>query len=365
MTHTFRSLLAAGAMLACGCAYASGGGAWDPYVNRNAPDIALSRYQAGELGLILASYDRTYLYTAWRSVALGAEGLKTAPNPQGSLLRVIGNRTGGWSDSRDAATIHRMWQSAVDAALKRAPSPAKSDDRPNYGFLNCPTSSYTFAVNTLNDLAKRGDATPARLGAWIETQNQVFKFCGDDPASPRRPYDTVKRVIPAPVELPATEILYWRQMQQYQIASAAFYDENYALSTLLFTKIGETEKHPLRLWGEYLSLRSQARAAVYLPDSAKQADWKEQEQAWSDPAVAASRLAIRQKKLAAIEAAANHILANPALSPLHEASRAVVRSVQVRLTPAQRFAELGKLLDDPHANPYLDDHLGDWRVLAD
>jgi hypothetical protein len=366
MTDTFRSLLAAGAMLACGCgcAYASGGGAWDPYVNRNAPDIALGRYQTGELGLILTSYDRAYLYAAWRSVALGAEGLKTAPNPQGSLLRAIGSRHGGWSDGAEAAKIHGVWQSAVDAALKRTPPPAEPGERPNYGYINCPAGSYTFAIDTLNDLAKRGDATPARLSAWIETQNQVFKFCGDDPASPRRPYDTVKRVIPAPVELPATEVLYWRQMQQYQIASAAFYDENYALSTLLFARIGATDKHPLRLWGEYLSLRSQARAALYLPDSAKQADWQEQQQAWSDPAVAASRLAARQKKLAAIAASADHILANPALSSLHEASRAIVRSLQVRLTPAQRFAELGKLLDDPRANPYLDDHLGDWRLLA-
>jgi hypothetical protein len=364
MTHLLRSVFTAGAVLACGYACASGGGSWDPFVNRGAPDIALGRYQAGELGLVLGSYERTYLYTAWRSVVLGPEGLKAAPNPQGGLLRAIGSRNGGWIDGAEGAKIYGAWQAAVSAALKQAPAPVKPGDSLANGYINCPASSYSFATSTLNELAKRSDATPARLGAWITTQRQVFKFCGDDPAAPRNRYDDTKRVIAAPVELPPTEALYWRQMQQYQLASAAFYDENYALSGSLFARIGATDKHPLRHWGEYLSLRSQARAAVYIPPSASQAAWDEQLQARRDPAFAAARLVAQQKKLAAIQASVDHILANPELASLHEASRAVARSMQVRLTPAQRFAELSKLLDDPRANPYLDDHLGDWRMLA-
>jgi hypothetical protein len=363
MNHALRSIIAAGALLACGQAIASGGGAWDPFVNRSAPDSALGRYQSGELGLVLGSYDRLYLYTAWRSVMLGPEELKAAPNPQGGLLRAIGNRNGGWIDGAQGAKVYGAWEAAIAAALQQPPTPAKPGDLLASGYFNCPIASYTFATGTLNDLAKRADATPARLGAWIATQRQVFAFCGDDPAAPRSRYDA-RRPIPAPAELPADEALYWRQMQQYQLASAAFYDENYALSGSLFARIAATDKHPLRLWGEYLALRSQARAAVYVPASASQAAWDEQQQARKDPAAAAARLAAQQKKLAAIQASVDHILANPELASLHEASRAVARSMQVRLTPGQRFAELSKLLDDPRANPYLEDHLGDWRVLA-
>lgn len=366
MIHPLRPLLFATALLACTHAGASGGGAWDSYVNRSGPDIALGRYQSGELGVVLPSYDRMYLYAAWRSVLLGADGLKAVPNPQGGLLRAIGSRNGGWVDAAEGKKVYGAWQAAISSALKQAPVAPKEDDSMANGYLTCPLGSYTFATATLNDLARRSDATPARLNAWITTQRQVFKFCGDDAQAQRNRFDGAKRVIPAPIELPATEALYWRQMQQYQLASAAFYGENYALSTSLFTRIGATDKHPLRQWGEYLSLRSQARAAVFVPGpNPEQAAWQERLDARREgPAAAAARLAAAQKKLAAIQASADHLLANPELSSLHEASRAIVRSMQVRLTPSLRFAELSKLLDDPRANPYQDDHLGDWRVLA-
>ena len=366
MTHRLRPLIIAATLLACANAGASGGGSWDSYVTRSGPDIALGRYQSGELGVLMPTYERMYLYVAWRSVLLGADEMKAVPNPQGGLLRAIGSRNGGWVDAGDGKKVYAAWQAAISTALKQAPVAPKDDDSMANGYLTCPLGSYTFATTTLNDLARRSDATPARLNAWITTQRQVFKFCGDDAEAQRNRYDGVKRVIPAPVELPATEALYWRQMQQYQLASAAFYGENYALSGSLFAKIGATDKHPLRQWGEYLNLRSQARAAVFVPGpNADQAIWQERLDARREgPAAAAVRLAAAQKKLAVIQASADHILANPELSSLHEATRAIVRSMQVRLTPTLRFAELSKLLDDPRANPYQDDHLGDWRVLA-
>lgn len=364
MKMTAHRLLAA-ALLACADANASGGGgSWDHFVNRSIPDIALSRYQKGELGVVVNSYHRVYLYQAWRSVMLGADGLKAADNPADGLLRAAGNRNSGWSSSAEGAEAYKTWKASVAAALKR-PLPVK--EQPfgmDSGYLNCPISSYTFATSTLNDLVKRSDATPARLEAWVATQQQVFKFCGDDPTAPRSFYSSTKPVVSAPPPLPATEPLYWRQMQQYQLASAAFYGEDYALSGALFAQIGATDKHPLRAWGEYLSLRSQARAATYIPGS-EQERWKiEHEISNEGPAAAAARLVAQQNKLAAVQASIAHIVANPELAPLHEASRAIGRAMQARLTPSLRFAELSKLLDDPAGNPYAEDHLGDWRVLA-
>lgn len=367
MKTTLRCMLAIAVATSCAGAHASGGGSWDAYVNRSIPDIGLSRYQAGELGVVMGSYHRVYLYQAWRSVMLGSEGLKTAANPAGGLLRAAGNRNGGWGGSASDKEAYQAWKAAVSTTLKQAPAAEKPGSSLAYGYLNCPIGSYTFATATLNDLAKRSDATPARLAAWVATQQQVFKFCGDDPAAPRDRYSDTKPVTPAPAALPDSEPLYWRQMQQYQLACAAFYDENYALSTSLFAQIGATDQHPLRVWGEYLSLRSLARAATYIPGpNAMQARWKEeQEMRTEGPAQAAARLAAQQKKLAAIQASVAHIVANPELAQLHEASRAIGRAMQARLTPSLRFAELSKLLDDPRANPYQEDHLGDWRVLAD
>jgi hypothetical protein len=352
------------ALVACaGAAHASSGGPYDPYVNRSAPDIALSRYDSGQLGVVMNSYNRLYLYSAWRSVMLGAEGVRQAPSAEAGLLRAIGNRQGGWVDASEGAGGYKEWELAVSAALKRPVPVAKPGNSLVYGYINCPLTSYSFAISTLNALAGRSDATPERLAAWIGSQRQVFKTCGDDPDSTRSIYERPKPLIPAPVELPASEALYWRQMQQYQLASAAFYSEDYARASRLFAAIGATEKHPLRGWGEYLSLRAQARAAVYVPEDQR---WKEAQAIRAESAEAAAvRLAAQQKKLAAIQASIAHILADAELAPLHEASRAIGRSMQVYLTPALRFAELSKLLDDPRANPYQDDHLGDWRVLAD
>lgn len=356
---------AACAAFASVAVHASGGGVYDPFVNRSAPDIALNHYQTGELGIVLPSYDRTYLYAAWRAVALGPQELKKAANPQGGLLRANGSRVGGWLDAKEGAKVYAAWQAAVDAALKRVPTPPVKDDMLAAGYLNCPLGSYSFATATLSDLARRADATPARLQGWISTQKQVFKFCGDNPGGPRREYGQPKPVIPALAALPAGEALYWRQMQQYQLASAAFYDENYALSGKLYADIAATDQHPLRPWGAYLSLRSQARAATFVPENDAAAGGATKAAVGgATKAAAAGALQSPQQKLAAIQASAEQILRDPALASLQEATRAIVRSAQASLTPEARYLELGRLLDDPRANPYLDDHLGDWRVLA-
>ncbi len=360
------SVFAAAAMLVVSSAIASSDAPWDGYVKRTGTDIALDRYQAGTLGVVLPTYERAYLYTAWRSVALGATGLTSVPNPKGALATLIQRRQGGgWSSHAPDREVYGAWRDAVALALKREMSPPRNKDLVLESYLNCPAASYTFATNMLTALVKRPDATPARLEAWVSAQRQVFKACGDDPEAQRRGYGQPKPVVALPEVPPATEALYWRQMREYQLASAALYGEDYARSGALFAKIGATDKHPMQPWGAYLSLRSQARAALFVPGP-DEARWKaQQEEASESPAAAALRAAARQQKMDAIQASIDRIVADPALKDRHEDSRVIGRSMLARLTPEPRFAHLSKLLDDPQANPYVDDHLGDWAVLAD
>ena len=77
--------LAAALMLASGLAAASWSEPSDDYVSRYRTDIALDRYQAGQLGVVLPTYIRSNLYTAWRDVMLGAPGLASAPNRTAGL----------------------------------------------------------------------------------------------------------------------------------------------------------------------------------------------------------------------------------------------------------------------------------------
>lgn len=334
-----RHLFAAAAALAAAQAIASGYDATPNFANTSTTDLTLARYQAGELGILRPTYERVYLYAAWRAIALGQQGLKKAPNPDQALNRALGNRFGGWSGIGEGDAI-RAWSEQIDSALGKGmdrEAPAKP-----LSYINCPAASYSFAAATLAGLAKRKDATPARLQAWIRAQRQVFKFCGDDPDNPRG-WDNTKKVdIPMPSELPASEPLHWRQVQQYQLAAAAFHDNQFVLSGQRFAQIGATAGHPLRDWGAYLALRSAARAGA----SGK-----------LDAAAATAAMA-------SIATAADAILADSTLSARHEDSRAVVRAARAAITPQARFAELSALLDRPDANPYLDDYLGDWRVIA-
>ncbi len=331
--------LIAAAVTTLACAHAAASGDYEAlnFANTYATDIALARFQTGELGVLRTSYKRPYLYTAWRAIALGEKGIKAVPNREGGLQNALGDGEGGWTGGIASDKILEAWQAQVDAALKQTASPGNREFKP--GYLSCPFSSYRHATASLAGLAKRSDATPARLQAWVATQRQVFKFCGDDPDQKAIMFGAPKKAIPMPAELPAAEALYWRQMQQYQLGAAAFHDGQYGDSSQRFAQIGATPDHPMRDWGAYLSLRSLARQGA--PEG-------------STPGVA----------MAAIAKAGAAILADPSLAALHEDMRAVIRASQATITPRERFEELSRLLDNPAADPFVDDYLGDWRVLA-
>ncbi|HWW73097.1 MAG TPA: hypothetical protein VN089_24390, partial [Duganella sp.] len=143
------SIIAAAALLAGSHAFASSDAPWDSYVKRTGTDIAVDRYQAGTLGVVLPSYERAYLYTAWRDVILGQAGLKSAPNPQGGLADLLALRQGGWTGSAPGRDVYGAWRDAVAVALKREMSPPRDKDLVLESYLNCPAASYTFATATL------------------------------------------------------------------------------------------------------------------------------------------------------------------------------------------------------------------------
>ncbi|MCS6765495.1 MAG: hypothetical protein MO847_03265 [Candidatus Protistobacter heckmanni] len=140
----------------------------------------------------------------------------------------------------------------------------------------------------------------------------------------------------------AAEPAYWRQLRDYQIAAEHFYRGDVEASAREFAAIGKTAGHPMQELDAYLALRSRIRAATLAKDKAR------------DPKATYRGLA----------ADAQAILADARLANIHEAVRASLRTVQYRLLPAERFAELSALLDDPKLDPHAEDHLGDWRRLA-
>ena len=75
-----KALLIAAVVGQLGTATASGyDSPIDEFVSRSGPDLPLKRYDAGDLGIVLPSYPRVYLYPAWRAIVLGREGLQKHP----------------------------------------------------------------------------------------------------------------------------------------------------------------------------------------------------------------------------------------------------------------------------------------------
>jgi hypothetical protein len=327
---------AACAALLSTAAGASGDGMrYDRFASRGQPDFSLAQFQAGQLGVIQSGYQRVYLYTAWRAIALGADGLTTAPNPAGGILRATGRNYSGWDNYKESKGIRHAWKAAAAQALHQA-----VEEQSVQAWTDCPRESYVFATQTLSILAQRADATPQRLQAWVDAQDRVFTFCGE---RPRAHLKDGLPPLPALTDLPASEGV-WAQLRGYQVAAALFYKGDLAESAGRFSAIGATAGHPMRQWGAYLALRASMREAARdlkfnYPDQTERA--------------------------AELSAEAQRILADPSLASLHEPTRAGVRAMQTRLTPAARFERLSKALADPRANPYLDDYLGDWRILAD
>lgn len=343
--------LAAGGM--SGPARASGdNGPTDEFVTRWGPAGLTASYDAGQLGVVLPSFHRVYLYTAWRAIVLGAEGYKKAPTTAGGLARAEGSAVDGWVNLTDKQHPYTQWLKASEAAAPRKASVPSSDFvrlGPDYGgYINCPPAAFVFAKDMLQTVGQRADATPQRVANWVAAQDAVFAFCAYDPQ--KRPDGTRKPPPPLPTPLAANEAAYWRQLREYQIAAAHFYGASFAEAAQRFSAIGDTPEHPMRAWGAYLALRAHVRlATVGGPGVADAAVPPEQD---------------RDAEAAKLIAEAQRILDDPGQSVVHEATRATVRTLQFRLTPRRRFGQLSDLLDDMATNPYLEDHLGDWRRLA-
>ncbi|WP_296950622.1 hypothetical protein [uncultured Massilia sp.] len=305
------------------------------------PDIPLARFQAGELGVLQPGMRRVYLYAAWRAIMLGPAAAQSPGTPQG-LARADGSAFAqGWIDAdspegKAEADMVRRGAAAMGLA---------ADDPAARWMVACAPAANAQARATLAQLAARPDASRARVEGWLRAQYQVGEACQRTEDARYQFGEDKRPPLAAPQPLPASEPAYWRQLRDYQRAAWSFHGERYADSTALFERIGATAGHPMQGLGAYLALRSEVRRAV--------ADARE-----APPAQ-------REARAQALERRGAAVLADAALQSMHEATRALLRSMRAALTPETRLEELSRYLDDPKADPYALDRLGDWSVLMD
>ncbi len=302
-----------------------------------APDIPLERFQAGELGVIQPGMRRVYLYTAWRALSLGPSVIK-APFTQGGLARADGSAFGdGWSH---ATAVDPVLAQRLAGVLHVA-----ADDPQVRAFFACAPAATEYAASVFHAASQGADANPARLDAWLLDQQKVGMACQDADDARYRYGPGKPPALVGPKPLAATEPLYWRQLNEYQRAAWAFQAGHYADSTPLFERIGATPGHPMQALGAYLALRSDVRLRLA-------------------PGTAGAALATREQQAGVLERRGAALLADAALAPMHEPTRALLRSMRARLTPETRLDELNRALDDAAADPFALDRLGDWSVLV-
>lgn len=303
------------------------------------PDIPNARFQAGDLGVLQPGMRRVYLYTAWRAIMLGAPVGKQPGSDKGL-------------DRADGSAFAQGWDSAPEGSpsadlVARAAKVlnVQPDDPAARKIVACPEAANAYAGALLRRLDARPDTSRARVEAWLRAQYQVGEACqGAEDARYASPSDKPARIVP-PQPLPTTEPAYWRQLRDYQRAAWQFHGAHYAESTALFERIGATPDHPMQALGAYLALRSEVRRAVAgAPQAARDA---------------------RERQAQALDKRGDAILADASLQSMHEPTRALLRSMRVRLTPEARLDELNRYLDDPAHDPFALDRLGDWSVLMD
>jgi hypothetical protein len=363
-------------------AQASGAdGPSDDFVSRVQPDVRLERYEAGSLGVVLTSYPRVFLYPAWRAIV---RGTPVVPAPaSSSVAPVMGplekaccdNSSEEYASLTNPLSGPNQWLAARLALAGAPPRVAPAIWRTEYSdpwtsYRNCPDPAWAAAAANLKTLQSRGDATPARLQAWVAAQDAVFEFCDYVAGAPPK----FSKPPPSPPQIPALlpdgEPVAWRQWREYQIASAHFYGGRLEEAEALFTKIGTQSGHPMQAWGEYLALRTSLRRLTLSPvwDAAlrKLLDGQgtPEQKKTAREVFNNHRDTWQQAQLAVLTARGNRILAKPALQPVHEPVRATLRRAAFLLTPVQRFAQLSDQLDDMQADPHTNDALADWRRLA-
>lgn len=363
--HKLSILFALAATLGLGTAHASGGDSYeDAYVARFAPDIDLTRFDTGDIGVLQSTYARAFLYSAWRSIVNGVKWEPTAVEMTLSKLEKSCCEK-PWDYTQFTENQDKygpgLWlkvrgEVAHDVVRVEPQTSREAFQKDQFfNFNNCPDTAWQVAAENLQLLVKRPDATAERVREWIRAQDAVFEFCGSKPKQKvKDSYIEIKPAIPA--SLPKNELVYWQQWRQYQTAAAYFYSGQYDKSGKLFAEIGATAGHPMQVYGKYLRLRSRLRALILIEDpslNSKSPPSPEDVQKWG------------KAQWLQIKAMGTEILSDPALSRVHEATSATLRSAAFNLTPTDRFEELATFLDDPKADPYLDDHIVDWRLLAD
>jgi tetratricopeptide (TPR) repeat protein len=152
------------------------------------PDLPFDRFAAGRLGIVKPTWDRSYLYAAYRYLAgpgfdpseqkalvslwkawlgLGASGSSQSTEDQ---QNAAGKVTSEWIMARNKVPgVEAIEEIDVD---RQAPAEYGSFD-----YANCNESSFHTAAATLDTMIGKFGLSSPQVKQWVDAQDQVFNNC--------------------------------------------------------------------------------------------------------------------------------------------------------------------------------------------
>lgn len=226
------------------------------YVFTLHPDIPLSKYAKGNIGVIPKTVARSYLVVTWRYLnnlpLTDAEQKSIVALWESRLLHgVYDGSEFGISEDSDNSSKWIDFHKTIGKPLKESNIFGYKyvDSGSLYiNFLNCPGAAFDFAAKTGSEVSKMFGANSKELAEWVKGQDDVFCNCsGNDTKLPVQ----VEGLNPK-----------FKAYRDYQIACAHFYARDYEKARAEFDKIAEDKSSPFSYLGSYLAIRSLVREAT-------------------------------------------------------------------------------------------------------
>lgn len=290
------------------------------FVAQYQPDPPLDQFAAGHLGLILPSWNDTYLYAAYRHLA--------GPGFNGEEQKVL---VGVWNEPafpQPDTKAQDDWLAArarIPGASTLEPFEAFGTTGSYESFLNCHDDAFRTATVTLQVIATMLGASSPQVKQWLDAQDTVFQNCSDSAKTSH---------IPPPLNggTPGEQAL-----RAYQIASANFYSGNFDTAASMFAAIAADPNSPWRSIAPYLVARTTIRKATLSGDKNNLV-----------------LLAQAEKQLTAIADGAGS-------DSLKASARRLLGFVGCRLHPEERHAEAVRAIMRPDSEHTLAQDLNDFR----
>ncbi|HRE16352.1 MAG TPA: peptidylprolyl isomerase [Rhodocyclaceae bacterium] len=332
----------------------------DPFVSRSGPDDSrMQEFKLGHLGVLLPSYGREPLYLAYRAMKLGRPALEKQnadtpkkkyqddPPPSGGLPI--------WLEQR---------RLVAGQELPREIDPYRSFEGNAYGkYLNCADGAFNFAASTLKAMLGNPKLNRADIQEWVAGQDLVFDLCGDP--APGNASPTL------PAALATAKSLYFRQLRQYQVATANFYAGKYGDALVAFDAIAKDKTHPMSVWASHAALRTLLRTGsldASLAQGVREIRARPDSLAQKREALAAAEIQYR-KKMAQIYSQIGErskaILADKTRSLIHDPVRKLLVQAGPMIVPDQLLTESSVVLGRFNKDVERSEELSEWGALAD